>query len=156
VLDLVGRKTIAIIPVSGPARGEVQRISISNDDRLVFTSDQTKPQLAVIDTATNKVKSWVPLPGTGYGTAATQDGRFLLVAVPPTNQVAVVDLASMQVVRKIDVPASPQEVLIRPDGKVAYVSCNTSGKVAAIDLSQWKVQNLITAGKFADGLAWAK
>jgi DNA-binding beta-propeller fold protein YncE len=152
VLDMVGRKTIAVVPISK----ETQRISISNDDRWVFTADQTKPQLAVIDTATNKVKSWVPLPGTGYGTASTPDGRFLLVAVPPTNQVAVVDLASMQVVRKIDVPSSPQEVLIRPDGKIAYVSCNTTGQVAAIDLSQWKVQNLITAGKFADGLAWAK
>jgi DNA-binding beta-propeller fold protein YncE len=152
VLDLVGKKTIAVIPISG----ETQRISISNDDRWVFTSDQIKPQLAVIDTATNKVKSWVPLPGTGYGTASTPDGRFLLVAVPPTNQVAVVDLASMKVVRNIDVPASPQEVLIRPDGKIAYVSCNTSGKVAAIDLPSWKVQSLISAGKFADGLAWAK
>jgi DNA-binding beta-propeller fold protein YncE len=152
VLDLVGKKTIAVIPVSG----ETQRISISNDDRWVFTADQTKPQLAVIDTATNKVKSWVPLPGTGYGTAPTPDGRFLLVAVPSTNQVAVVDLASMKVIRNIDVPSSPQEVLIRPDGKFAYVSCNTSGKVAAIDLAQWKVQSLITAGKFADGLAWAK
>jgi DNA-binding beta-propeller fold protein YncE len=67
-----------------------------------------------------------------------------------------VDLSTMQVVHKIDVPAAPQEVLIRPDAKVAYVSCNTSGKVAAIDLSQWKVQKLIAAGKFADGLAWAK
>jgi YVTN family beta-propeller protein len=152
VLDMVGRKTIAVIPISR----ETQRISISNDGRWVFTSDQTRPQLAVIDTATNKIKSWVPLPGTGYGTAPTADGRFLLVAVPPTNQVAVVDLASMKVVRNIDVPAAPQEILVRPDGKVAYVSCNRSGEVAAIDLSQWKVQNLITAGKFADGLAWAK
>jgi YVTN family beta-propeller protein len=152
VLDLVGKKTITVIPISR----ETQRISISNDDRWVFTADQTKPQLAVIDTATNKVKSWVPLPGTGYGTAATPDGRFLLVAVPPTNQVAVVDLASMKVDRNIDVPAAPQEVLIRPDGKVAYVSCSTSGKVAAIDISQWKVQNLITAGQFADGMAWAR
>ena len=152
VLDMIGRKTVAVIPISG----ETQRISISNDDHWVFTSDQTKPRLAVIDTATNKVKSWVPLPGTGYGTAPTPDGRFLLVAVPPTNQVAVVDLASMKVVRNIGVPSTPQEILIRPDGKVAYVSCNTSGQVAAIDLAQWKVQNLITAGKYADGLAWAK
>jgi DNA-binding beta-propeller fold protein YncE len=152
VLDLVGRKTLAVIPISK----ETQRISISNDDRWVFTSDQTKPQLAVIDTATNKVKSWVPLPGTGYGTAPTPDGRFLLVAVPPTNQVAVVDLATMKVARTIDVPSAPQEILIRPDGKIAYVSCNTSGQVAAIDLSQWKVKNLITAGRDADGLAWAK
>jgi YVTN family beta-propeller protein len=152
VLDLAAKKTITVIPISH----ETQRISISNDDRWVFTADQTKPQLAVIDTTTNKVRSWVPLPGTGYGTAPTPDGRFLLVAVPPTKQVAVVDLPSMKVVRNIDVPAAPQEILIRPDGKVAYVSCNTSGKVAAIDLAQWKVQSLITAGNFADGLAWAK
>ena len=102
------------------------------------------------------MKTWVALPGTGYGTAATSDGRWLLVAVPSTNQVAVVDLGSMKVARNIDVPSTPQEILIRPDGKVAYVSCNASGKVVAIDPAQWKVQSLIGAGKFADGLAWAK
>ena len=50
VLDMVGRKTIAVIPVAG----EVQRIAISNDDRWVFTSDTAKPRLAVIDTKTNQ------------------------------------------------------------------------------------------------------
>src|SRR5579859_7049815 len=67
VLDLVGRKTVAVIPVSKT----VQRISVSANDKLVFTADQTKPQLAVIDTATKQVKTWVALPGLGYGTAAT-------------------------------------------------------------------------------------
>jgi DNA-binding beta-propeller fold protein YncE len=152
VLDLVGRKTVTVIPVSG----QVQRISISTDDKLVFTADQTKPQLAVIDTAANRVKAWVPLPGYGYGTAPTPDGRWLLVAVPSTNQVAVVDLGNLRVVRRIEVPSAPQEILIRPDGKIAYVSCNASGKVAAIDLAEWNVQKLILAGKFADGLGWAK
>jgi DNA-binding beta-propeller fold protein YncE len=152
VLDMMGRKTVAVIPVSG----EVQRISISTDDKLVFTADQTKPQLAVIDTATQRLKTWVALPGLGYGTAATPDGRWLLVAVPSTNQVAVVDLRSMQVVRRIEVANMPQEILIRPDGKIAYVSCSASGKVAAIDLAEWNVQKLIVAGRFADGLGWAK
>ncbi|WP_263382969.1 cytochrome D1 domain-containing protein [Granulicella arctica] len=151
VLDIAGRKLIGVIPVSG----NVQRISISQDDKLVFTSDQTKPQLAVIDTATGKVKTWVPLPGMGYGTAATADGRWLLVAVPSTKQVAVVDLQKMSVAKLIEVPSAPQEVLIRPDGKAAYVSCNASGKVAAIDLTAWNVTKIITAGKLADGLAWA-
>ena len=36
VLDLPSRKTIAIIPISSVA----QRIAISNDDKMVFTSDQ--------------------------------------------------------------------------------------------------------------------
>ncbi|HYL84333.1 MAG TPA: cytochrome D1 domain-containing protein [Candidatus Angelobacter sp.] len=152
VLDLVNRKTLAVISVSKMA----QRISISTDDKLVFTSDQTRPQLAVIDTSTNQVKTWVPLPGLGYGTAPTPDGRWLLVAVPSANQVAVVDLTTLQVARRIDVGTSPQEILIRPDGKVAYVSCAASANVAAIDLAQWTVPNLIAAGKYADGLAWAK
>jgi len=152
VLEISGRKTVVVIPVAE----HVQRIALSADDKLVFTSDVAKPQLAVIDTAKNRVKTWVPLPGTGYGAAATPDGKWLLVAVPSTNQVAVVDLVKMEVVRKIDVAKSPQEILIPPDGKVAYVSCAKDGKVAVIDLAQWNVQKTITAGTFADGLAWAK
>jgi DNA-binding beta-propeller fold protein YncE len=150
-LDLTGRKTIAIIPISS----ETQRIAISNDDKMVFTSDQTKPQLAVIDTATNKIKTWVPLPAVGYGTSPTPDGRFLLVVMPKANQVAVVDLASLKVVRTVDVPEDPVKILARPDGKVAYVSCSKAKQVAVVDLSQWKVESLIDAGKGVDGLAWA-
>jgi DNA-binding beta-propeller fold protein YncE len=121
---------------------------------MAFTADQTKPRLAVIDTATNKVKQWVALPGLGYGTAATGDGRYLLVAVPGANRVAVVDLRSMEVVRSIEVPRAPQEVLIRPDDLAAYVSCDASHQVAEIGLTDWKVR-LIEAGAGADGLAWA-
>jgi DNA-binding beta-propeller fold protein YncE len=157
VLDLLGRKTLEIIPVSG----EVQRISISADDKWVFTADQTKPQLAVIDTSTDKVAKWIALPGLAYGTAATPDGRWLLVTIPAANEVSVVDLKTMQVVRHIAVPALPQEILIRPDAKIAYVSCiagarTDQGKIAALDLAQWNVQSVIQGGKYADGLAWAK
>jgi DNA-binding beta-propeller fold protein YncE len=152
VLDMEGRKTVTVIPVAG----HVQRIAISADDKMVFTSDQTKPQLAVVDTTTNRVKTWVALPGLGYGTAATPDAKWLLVTVPSTNQVAVVDLAKMEMARKIDVETLPQEIVIPPDGKVAYVSCATAGKVSVIDLEKWNVQKTVTAGKFADGLAWAK
>jgi len=151
VLDLPGRKTIAIVPISA----ETQRIAISNDDKMVFTSDQTKPQLAVIDTATNKIKTWVPLPGVGYGTSPTPDGRYLLVAMPKANQLAVVDLKALKVVRTVDLPEDPVKVLARPDGKVAYVSCSKAKQVAVVDLSQWKVTSLIDAGKGVDGLAWA-
>jgi DNA-binding beta-propeller fold protein YncE len=151
VLDMVGRKTIAIIPISA----ESQRIAISNDDKMVFTSDQTKPQLAVIDTATNKIKTWVPLPAVGYGTYPTRDGRYLLVTMPKANKLAVVDLASLKVVRTVDVADDPVKVLASPDGKVAYVSCSKAKQIAVVDLSQWKVDSLIDAGAGVDGLSWA-
>jgi YVTN family beta-propeller protein len=151
VLDLAGRKTIAVIPISS----ETQRIAIANDDRMVFTSDQTKPQLAVIDTATNTLKTWVPLPAVGYGTSPTPDGRYLLVVLPKANQLVAVDLATLTVVHSVDVAQDPVKVLASPDGKVAYVSCSRARQVAVVDLSQWKVESLIDAGKGVDGLAWA-
>ena len=82
VLDIPGRKTLTVIPISG----NTQRIAISRDGSMVFTADQTKPQLAVIDTATNKVKTWIELPSEGYGTATTPDGRWLLVALRTKNR----------------------------------------------------------------------
>jgi YVTN family beta-propeller protein len=150
-LNLHDRKVVKIIPISA----NTQRISLSVDDRWVFTADQTKPQLAVIDTATNGVRQWITLPGVGYGTAPTPDGKWLVVALINDNKVAIVDLGTMKVARTIDVPKSPQQVLVRPDGAMAYVSCDASRKVAAIDLKDWKVNQLIDAGPGADGLAWA-
>ena len=139
-----------------PISGQTQRISVSTDDSMAFTADQTKPQLAVIDTASNKVKTWVPLPAPGYGSSPTPDGRWLLVALNKINQVAVIDLHLQKVTRTLDVPKSPQEVLIQPDGAFAYVSCDASKQVAVIDLKDWKVTKLINTGPGTDGLAWAK
>ncbi len=152
VLDMDGRKTLAIIPISH----ETQRISISPDDSMVFTADQTTPQLVVIDAATNQVKTRVPLPAKGYGTAPTLDGHWLVVALPNANEVAVVDLRKLSVARTIKVCGAPQEVLMRPDNPtVAYVSCSSSNNVAVLDLANWKMEKVLPMGKDPDGLAWA-
>jgi YVTN family beta-propeller protein len=150
-LDLEAKKLVAIIPVCKVT----QRISLSVDDRWVFTSDQDTPRLAVIDTAKNAVDHWIPMPGTGYGSAPTPDGHWLLVALPRANKVAVIDLRAMKVAHTLDVPPAPQETLVRPDGAEAYVSCDASKKVAVIDPKSWTVRTLISAGKGVDGLAWA-
>jgi YVTN family beta-propeller protein len=152
VLDMVGRKTLAVIPISG----NTQRINISRDGSMVFTADQKKPQLAVIDTATNKVKSWVELPAVGYGTATTPDGRWLLVALRGAKQVAVVDLKTLKNAKTIDVAGGPSEILVSPDGRKAYVACNFSNQVSVIDLGSWTVAQTIDAGKYADGMAMTK
>ena len=151
VLDIQARKNIAVIPVAT----HTQRISITRDDRFVFTSDTTKPQLVVVDTANNQVKTRIDMPGTGYGSAPTPDGNYLLIALPHVNKMGVIDLKTMTFARGVDVPESPQEVLVRPDGKVAYVSCVGSDQVAEVDLATWKVSRLIKTGKLTDGLAWA-
>ncbi len=155
VLDMDGRKTLAVIPVAA----DVQRISISSDDRMVFTSDQQQPRLAVIDTATDKVSRWIPLPGIGYGTAVMQGGQYLLVTLREAGKVAVVDLRSFTVLRTLDVGKGPVEILLRPEAHTAYVSCPLDSAVAELALdgavSSWRLRRMIKAGAGADGLAWA-
>ena len=151
VLDLIGRKTVKIIPISATT----QRISISMDDRWVFTADQTKPEVAVIDTRSNMVKKWIPISGLGYGSAVTPDGKYMLIAVPDKDQVAVIDIKTMTVERNLDVASNPQEVVISPDGKSAFVSCMSSGQVVGLDLVNWRLTKGIQTGKSPDGLAWA-
>ena len=152
VLDLEAKQVLAIIPVCK----NTQRISLSPDDRWVFTADQTQPRLAVIDTRTNGIARWIELPGIGYGSAPTPDGRWLTIALFHTNQVAVIDLTTMQVAHTVTVPNAPQEMLVRPDGAEAYASCSGSRQVAVIETQTWTVKKLIAAGPGADGLAWAK
>jgi YVTN family beta-propeller protein len=151
VLDMQERKTLKVISISG----NTQRISISPDDHWVFTADQTKPQMAVIDTTTNEVKHWIPLISVGYGSAPTPDGKWLLVALSDVNKVAMIDLGTMQVARNIDVAAYPQEVVMSSDGKKAYVSCMHANKVAEIDIAGGKTTRMIDTGSQTDGLAWA-
>jgi len=150
VLDMVGRKTLKVIPIAD----HTQRISISTDDRWVFTADQTKPQLVVIDTKTDLVKRWIPLPGLGYGSAVTPDGKWLLIAIPEKDQVTVIDLKGMKVTQSIDVGSAPQELVVSADGKHAYVSCQSGGQVAEIDLVNWRTSKGISTGEQPDGLAW--
>ena len=151
VLDIPNRKLLTIIPISN----ETQRISITPDDRWVFTADQTQPRLAAIDTRTNQVAHWVALPGIAYGTAPTLDGKFLLVTIPTQNKLAIVDVAAMKVVRSIDTPADPEEVMAQPGNKAAWISSVASHTEAELDLETWQITRKIETGKGTDGIAWA-
>lgn len=152
VLDLVGRKTIAVIPVSK----QIQRIALSVDGREIFTADQSKPQLAVIDTATNKIKSWVPLPGLGYGSAVTPDGNWLIIVNPLIHKVSAINLHTLKVEHILDFPVRPQAIVVNPNGRVAYVSCDASRMVGVIDLADWTVTKLIDVGPGVDGMGWSQ
>jgi DNA-binding beta-propeller fold protein YncE len=130
VIDLVAGKLFAIIHISP----ETQYISLFVEQRRDFTSEQTKPQLAVIDTGTNKIQKWILLWSVAYGTASTLEGQDCTVTLPVLGRVAVIDLASMKVIRMVRIPKFPQEILICPEGAVAYISSHESRRIAATNL----------------------
>ena len=77
---------------SGFQKTHAAHCDLEEDDRWVFTADQTKPQMAVIDTKTERVAKWIPIEADGYGGAVTPDGRWFLVALPDVNKVAVIGM----------------------------------------------------------------
>ncbi|HVT72055.1 MAG TPA: beta-propeller fold lactonase family protein [Lacunisphaera sp.] len=152
ILDLDKKALVTTVKLAPT----IQRIAISADDRWVFTADQSTPRLVVLAAADNSIGASIELPGEAYGTAATPDGRSLIVAMPSINQVGLVDLGTMKLVKSMAVPRAPQEVLVEPKGATAYVSCDHSGEVVAIDIAGWRLDKHIKVGPGADGLAWAR
>jgi len=150
VLDVRGRSLVTTIPVAG----EVQRISISPDGRTVYTHDQQKPRIAVIDTATNTVAKWWDVPTVVYSSAPTPDGKFL-ISNAPSGKLFVLDTASGQVVHSYDIPAALGEVLVWPDSSKAYASCPQAGTIEILNLKTWQLEKPIELTKGVDGLAFA-
>jgi hypothetical protein len=59
----------------------------------------------------DELARWVDLPGLGYGTAPTPDGRWLVIALISVNKVGIIDLKSMTLTQTIDAPKAPPYVL---------------------------------------------
>jgi|HubBroStandDraft_1064217.scaffolds.fasta_scaffold76534_1 YVTN family beta-propeller protein len=151
VLDLHNRSLISTIPVAG----RVQRISISPDGHSVYTHDQQKPRIAVIDTAKNSVSQWWDIPEIVYSSAPTADGHWL-IANALSGKIFAIDTSSGKVAHSYDIPAASGEVIVAPDGSHAYVSCPQAGTIEVLNLANWQLEKPIELTKGVDGLAFAK
>ncbi len=150
VVDLHGRSLLTTIPVAG----EIQRISISPDGQRVYTHDQQKPRIAVLDTKKNAVAEWWEVPAVVYSSAVTADGRWL-VANAPSGKLFVLDTSSGKVAHTYDIPGTLGESIIAPDGARAFVSCPQAGLIEVLNLKTWELEKPIELTKGVDGLAFA-
>lgn len=150
VLDMDAHKLITTIPVAK----HLQRISISNDDKTVFTSDTAAPRVAAIDTATNTIRQWIDLPSAGFGSRPTADGKWLAICMPDISKIGVIDLSTMKLVKTVDVAGKPQEILYSPDGSRAWSSSFGEPKVAEIDTKTWTVTRELPGTDRNDGMAY--
>ncbi|MGI4852931.1 MAG: cytochrome D1 domain-containing protein [Janthinobacterium lividum] len=150
VMDMNTHKLVTVIPVAP----HLQRIAISRDDKTVFVSDTTTPRVAAIDTATNKLRSWIDLPSPGFGARATADGKYLLICMPDASKLGLVDVATMKLVKTIDVAGKPQEILFSPDGSRAWASSFGVPQVAEIDTESWTLTRELPGTDRNDGMAY--
>ncbi len=153
VLDMKARKTIAVIPVAKT----VQRMSISNDERWAFTSDEGAPRVAVIDTKTNAIARWIPLGGISYVTQPTSDGKYLLAAEKKDGKglLEVVDLSTWAVVKSMPLAADQNGGFLIHSGKV-FLSEPLAGTIEVLDAKTLTLEKPIVMTLGVDGLTWAQ
>ena len=149
VLNLQTKKLEKIIPISK----STQRISISPDSRWVFTQDQTKPQIAVIDAEKGEVVRRIDMPAIAFATGVTPDDK-LVATCPSIKKLVVVNLKTDQVMGQFDLPGSPQALQLDAKGKFAYVTCISTGKLAIFDIFKMTMLEPMELMPGIDGMDW--
>ncbi|MGI4758134.1 MAG: beta-propeller fold lactonase family protein [Janthinobacterium lividum] len=150
VMDMDTHKLVTTIPVAK----HLQRISISRDDKTVFTSDTSTPRVAAIDTATNTLRTWIDLPSPGFGSKPTADGKYLLICMPDASKLGLIDMATLKLIKTIDVAGKPQEILFSPDGSRAWASSFGVPQIAEIDTATWTLTRELPGTDRNDGMAY--
>jgi DNA-binding beta-propeller fold protein YncE len=152
VLDLAARKQIGTVPMPRGTQG----ITASPDGRRVIAMDFRRPEIAVIDTATDTVLERIALADTtdaAYKAYYSPDGKWLLTMAG--SSISIFDAANLRSPqRTLKVGASPMGIGFSADGKTALVANHGDGTVSAVDIASATVTRTFKAGTGIETLTY--
>lgn len=152
VLDLKARKQIGTVPMPRGTQG----VTASPDGKRIIAMDLARPELAVIDTATDTVLERVALAGTtdpAYKAYYSPDGKWLLTMAG--SSISIFDAANLRAPqRTLEVGASPMGIAFSADGKTALVANHGDGTVSAVDIASATVTKTFKAGTGIETLTY--
>jgi DNA-binding beta-propeller fold protein YncE len=152
VLDLATRKQVGTVPMPRGTQG----ITASPDGKRVIAMDIGRPEIAVIDTATDAVLEHITLANTtdpAYKAYYSPDGTWLLTMAGST--IGIFDAANLGAPqRTVTVGASPMGIGFSADGKTALVANHGDGTVSALDIASATVTKTFKAGTGIETLTY--
>ena len=126
---------------------------------FAYVTNYENNTVSVIDTATNKVTSTVPVGSGPEGIAVTPDGKKVYVANNDSNSVSVIDTATNSVIANINSASglygfyNPYGVAVSPDGTKIYVANQDHDTVSVIDAATNTVTGIVDVGSTPCGIA---
>ncbi|HSC14852.1 MAG TPA: YncE family protein [Gammaproteobacteria bacterium] len=152
VLDLAARKQVGTVPMPRGTQG----ITASPDGKRVIAMDFARPEIAVIDTATDAVLDRIALADTtdpAYKAYYSPDGKWLLTMAG--SSISIFDAANLSSPqRTFKVGASPMGIGFSADGKTALVANHGDGTVSAVDIASATVTKTFKAGTGIETLTY--
>jgi len=152
VVDLRARRLVKKIPTPGGAAG----IGMSPDGRTIILVDAQEPQILVIDTATDQVRSTIKL--SGHEKAAqiarySPDGKYLVVTSfeAPLATVFSADLASQAL---LHLGPGPMDMAFHEDGQTVLIANHNGGSLAVCNLARGEVLRTVQVGTGVETLSF--
>lgn len=154
VIDLKARKLVGRVPAPNGTEG----IVASPDGKRVLVADHMKPEIFVIDTATDTVVDHIAMKDNTrgmYKVRYTPDGKKILAMNSSEGLINIFSSSDMhgdQAVIKVG--KAPMGFAFTPDSKTALIANHGDGTVSVIDLQKSKVVSSFTGGTGIETLAY--
>jgi len=134
IVDAAARTVVGEIPTGKP---QSHRVVLSPEGHRGYTSNVDSGTVSVLDIASRKLVSVVPVTKRIQRIAISKDGRWVFTSDWDAPRVAVIDTRTNAVSRWIDVGGIPFATRPTPDGKWLLVaeSDRAKGRVDVIDLA---------------------
>jgi DNA-binding beta-propeller fold protein YncE len=152
VLDLAARKQVGTVPMPRGTQG----ITASPDGTRVIAMDFARPEIAVVDTATDTVLDRIALADTtdpAYKAYYSPDGKWLMTMAG--SSISIFDAANLRAPqRTLKVGASPMGIAFSADGKTALIANHGDGTLSAVDIASATVTKTFKAGTGIETLTY--
>jgi len=118
-------------------------LAITPDGSQIYATRSDKNQVAIIDTATNKVVgSPIQLTAAPVGAAAAPDGNHMYFITDLPGSLVVVSRATNTVQLTVPLNDYPAQLAVKPDGTELYVVYPDDNEVWAIKTSDYSTNHL--------------
>jgi len=164
VIDPSTNKLLGVIRLGDPVPGAlsalykgqllVHGLGYSPDAKTLAVVSIGSNSVALIETATNKVKKIIYVGRAPHEAFFSPNGRELWVVVRGENYISVIDPVQMKERRRIEVANGPGMTMFGPDGKYAFVCSSFTPELTVIDVASHQViKRLPQASPFSPNIA---
>jgi len=141
-----------MIPVGKGPEG----ISMSPDEKEVWTADRRDGTLSIIDVVSEEVVKTIQMKiKDAVRVKITPDGKKVLVGDAATGELLIYDLPARNEIKRIEnVGLNIHDIAFSPDSSRAYVTAHNESHVAVVDLNKLELESRITTSPRPEGVAW--
>ena len=126
-------------------------VAFSQSGDTAYVTNQISGNVGVVDLATNRQVTTVPVRGDPFVVTLSPDDRTVY-ATQNTEWVFAIDRATHRVTDSIRVGTAPNGFAIHPNGERMYVSASWGGTITEIEIATHRVLRTFVPGGMPQGM----